>query len=175
MAAFSIPFPSLSVEKADVFLLELEQQDQVAEAGVCVEGEAAAYALVWEWGNARQTQIGPNTTRGINPDGDEVFLSLQAPRGYIRVNSPLYWAAIQQEMAKVKFTSTETGAIFDQLTKAAKGSATRIAEIIREHVPIDTGQLHDQIKVVSPGDPLLDSGEEDSPLTLMDADNEGTN
>ena len=158
----------------DFLLLELEQQDQVTEAGVKVEGPAAAYALVWEWGNARQTQIGPKTTLGTNPDGKRVFLSIQAPEGYIRVNAPLYAAAIKEEMAKVKFSGTSTGAISDQLRKAAVASVQRIADIIKDHAPVDTGQLHDSIKIVMPGDPLLDQAEEFNSMLLgNEVDEEG--
>ena len=46
----SLPYPTTLFDKLDEFLLEFEEQDQEVEAGVMSSGEAAAYALVWEWG-----------------------------------------------------------------------------------------------------------------------------
>jgi hypothetical protein len=164
-ALLTSAYPLLQFE-LDKFLLEFEQQHGEVSSGVSVEGPAAAYALVWEWGNARQVRVGPKTTVGTNPDGKKVFLSIQAPRGYIRVNSPLYWAALEQEMQKVKFAGTSTGAIHDELEAAAERIATRVRDIIREHAPVDTGQLHDEIQVVSVGDILLDESDEQGALLI---------
>jgi hypothetical protein len=167
-APISFLSPSLlfDKDKLDFLALELKEQNNLIEAGVKVEGDAAAYALVWEWGNARQKQIGPKTTLGINPDGKRVYLSIQAPMGYIRVNTPLFAAALKEELAKVRFSSVSTGAISSELEKAAKRTAQRIAQIIREHAPVDTGELHDDIKVVNPGDPLLSESDDDNALFL---------
>ena len=160
--------PKLQLDKnaLDFLLLELAEQNQLTEAGVKVEGPAAAYALVWEWGNSRQTQIGPKTTLGTNPDGKQVFLSLQAPTGYIRIGMPLYVAALKEALSKVRFTGTSTGAISSELEKAAVRAARAMAEIIKEHAPVDTGELHDDIKVVMPGDSLLDESEEFNAMLL---------
>lgn len=165
MSLLASAYPLIEFE-LDKFLLEFQQQSKQVEAGVSVEGPAAAYALVWEWGNARQHQIGPRTTVGVNPDGKRVFLSIQAPRGYIRVNTPLYWAALDQEMQKVKFSGNTPGAINDELQTAATRIANRIRDIIREHAPVDTGQLHDEIKTVKVGDTLLDEAEDQGALVL---------
>ena len=51
--------PEFLFDKLDEFLLEFEQHDQEIKAGVAVVGDAAAYALVWEWGNTRQSKPGP--------------------------------------------------------------------------------------------------------------------
>ena len=172
LVPITLPYPTVLFDRLDQFLLEFEEQDKLVEAGVVSEGEGAAYALVWEWGNARQKQLGPKTTLGINPDGSSVFLSIQAPRGYIRVNTPLFQQAMDEETAKIEFSSETTGKIFDELNAAALRAAKRIAEIIKEHVPVDTGQLHDSIKVAKYGDPILDSDEDDNALVLG-ADSEG--
>jgi len=168
MAALLVSaYPLLQLELKN-FLFEFERlRKDPVEAGVGVEGPAAAYALVWEWGNARQTQIGPRTTVGTNPDGQKVFLSIQAPRGYIRVNSPLYWAALEQEMQKVKFMGSTPDAIREELETAATKTCKRIRDIIREYAPVDTGQLHDEIEVVDVGDSLLDESKDDGALVLM--------
>jgi len=164
--SFLSPRLQLNTDELDILLLELAEQNKLTEAGVKVEGPAAAYALVWEWGNARQTKPGPKTVKGINPDGSRVFLSIQAPRGYIRVNSSLYAAALKQELAKVKFTGTSTGAVSTQLEKAAIRTVRRIRDIIKAHAPVDSGELQNDIKIVEPGDPLLDEAEEFDAMLL---------
>lgn len=166
-ALLTSAYPLLQLELKN-FLSEFERlRKDPVEAGVGVEGPAAAYALVWEWGNARQTQIGPRTTVGTNPDGQRVFLSIQAPRGYIRVNEPLYWAALEQEMQKVNFMGSTPEAVREELEVAATRICKRIRDIIREYVPIDTGQLHDEIRVIDVGDELLDEAKDDGALVLV--------
>ena len=164
--SFLSPRLQLDTDKLDFMLLELAQQNKLTEAGVKVEGPAAAYALVWELGNAKQTKPGPKTVRGINPDGSHVFLSIQAPRGYIRVSSSLYAAALKQELTKVKFVSESTGAISTQLERAAVRTVKRIRDIIKDHAPVDSGELVSNIKIVEPGDPLLDEAEEFDAMLL---------
>jgi hypothetical protein len=165
MSLMASAYPLLHFE-LDKFLLEFQQQNRLAEAGVGVEGPGATYALVWEWGSARISKPGPKTVWGTNPDGKRVVLSLQAPRGYIRVNEPLYWAALEQEMGKVDFSGTTTQQIRAALEKAAVKVAERMVKIIQEHVPVDTGELHDDIRVIRPGDELLDEAEEQNALVL---------
>src|SRR3954471_15404856 len=97
---------SFMFDKLDELLLELEEHDKEISAGVATVGEPAAYAEVWEWGNVRQTKKGPKTVLGINPDGEKVWLTIQAPFGYIRINENEFWQAVKDELAKVKFKST---------------------------------------------------------------------
>jgi len=163
--SFLSPSIQFSEDKLDELILEMKEQNQLTEAGVKIEGPAAAYGLVWEWGNARQTKKGPKTVRGTNPDGERVWLSIQAPHGYIRVSLPLYNAIIKQELAKVRFTNTATGRVSQELEKAAVRAVKRIAKIIQDHAPVDSGELRDDIKIVMPGDPLL-SRDSYNPLYL---------
>lgn len=163
-----LPSPEILFDHVDDFLQEFTDIEEVA-SGVASIGDAASYALVWEWGNARQRQIGPKTTLGINPDGKRVFLSIQAPHGYIRVNEPLYWAALEEEIDAMEFTGGSSAAIRREMGQAAKRAAKRVQEIIQEHVPVDHGDLHDSIKVVNPGDELLEQAEEDN---AVDVDSE---
>jgi len=167
-ALFTALYPLLKLDSKQ-FLKELERQvNKPIEAGVGVEGPGAAYALVWEWGNARQTQIGPKTTLGTNPDGKQVYLSIQAPHGYVRVNTPLYWAAFNQELAKVKLNSTTAEGIHEEFTKAVERTAARISDIIKDHVPVDSGQLYGDIRVIAANNPLLDEADDVNALLLMD-------
>lgn len=152
IAPLQLPYPTVLFDKLDTFMLEFEEQDEEVEAGVTTEGDPAGYALVWEWGNMRQTQKGPKTTMGINPDGQRVWLSIQAPFGWIRINEKQYWTILQEEMARAKFTSPDTGAISDQLRQVAKRAARRVRDLMRETVPVDSGDLRGSLQVVDPAD-----------------------
>lgn len=146
------PYPTVLFDRLDEFLLEFEEQDELVQSGVVSEGEAAAYALVWEWGNMRQTQKGPKTTMGINPDGQRVWLSIQAPFGYIRIHQGEFWKIILEQMEKARFDSPDTGVISDELRKVAFHSAKKIAKLIRDSAPVDSGELRGSIKAVEPDD-----------------------
>jgi len=166
MSVLASTYPLMQFE-LDKFLLEFQQQNKMAEAGVGVVGPAAAYALVWEWGSARIQKPGPRTTWGTNPDGSRVVLSLQAPHGYIRVNEPLFIAALERALDKLSFSGTTPDEIHDELNQVAIATAKAIRQIIQEHVPVDTGQLHDEIRLIEPGDALLDEEEADATSLLV--------
>jgi hypothetical protein len=148
------------IDKLDEFLLELAEHDQEITAGVAAVGDAAAYSEVWEWGNVRQTKQGPKTTLGVNPDGEKVWLSLQAPFGYIKVNENQYWDVLKDELGKVKFKSTTARGITQELEAAAKKAMKRVAEIIGDHAPVDTGALSKSFRVINPGDAMLDDADD---------------
>jgi hypothetical protein len=143
-------------EKLDEVLLELESHDKLFAAGVASIGEAAGYALIWEWGNARQVQAGEETCQGTNPDGSTVWLSVQAPFGYISINEPLYWAIVQEVLSEVKFAQTDPAAMTAEFEKAMFKIAKLIAPIIRDAAPFASGALRDSITALAPGDSLLD-------------------
>lgn len=129
----------------DRVLVDMKELDEFVTIGIVVSGPAKEYALVWEWGNVRQTKKGPKTTRGINPDGKEVWLTIQAPFGYIRVNTPRYWQIVEEEMNKVDFFAT--GSKVDKsLFRASERIAERILEVIKDTVPVDTEQLKDALR-----------------------------
>ena len=125
----------------DEFLLEMVEHDQEISAGVASMGDAAAYAEVWEWGNVRQSKPGPKTVLGTNPNGEQVWLSIQAPFGYVRINENQYWEVLKQELAKVQFKSTNARGITEELEAAAEEAMKIIAQIIGDHAPVDTGDL----------------------------------
>jgi len=128
----------------------------VIRGGVISEGDAAAYALVWEWGNARQHKEGPKTVLGINPDGETVWLSTQAPFGYIRIHSDEMDNLLMSELMKVDFDKVDTAEDFIQEMKAASLEAgIKIADFIRSVAPVDSGDLRDSIEAANPDDPDL--------------------
>lgn len=136
--------------------------------GIISEGDAAAYALVWEWGNARQTKKGPKTVRGINPDGEEVWLSIQAPFGYIRINEPEYINIIQQKLGEIDLSDVKDAeGIREEIKSASASAAEMITEIIRHVAPVDTGALRESIQPADPGDP--DLAVEDDEIELGEA------
>src|SRR5476649_808458 len=133
-------------DKLDELLLEFAEHDQEVNAGVASTGPAAAYAEVWEWGNVRQSKPGPRTVLGTNPDGKSVWLSIQAPFGYIQIHENDYWEALKEELGKVKFSSTTAKGITEELQAAAKKAMKKCAQLISESAPVDTGQLADSFK-----------------------------
>lgn len=141
------------------------EHDKDITAGVASYGDAAAYAEVWEWGNVRQTKQGPKTVLGENPDGEQVWLSIQAPSGYIRVSEEVYWFILKQELGKVQFKGTTAKEITLELEAAAKKAMKRIAQVIGENAPVDKGDLSKSFKPVNPGDAMLD--DDDMHRTLL--------
>jgi predicted RNase H-like HicB family nuclease len=130
--------------------------------GVAAYGEPAAYALVWEYGNTRQTKQGPRTVRGINPNGESVWLSSQAPVGYVAVYENDYWAAINSRLDGVSFDGASIEEWATEMKSAVALATADIAEIIREHAPVGIGSKHraggalqGSIEAMSPDDPDL--------------------
>jgi hypothetical protein len=164
MFSVNVPLPSLddkTVKELKKLLSGMEGASSKGpvRGGVMSEGDAAAYALVWEWGNARQTQKGPKTVLGTNPDGEQVWLSIQAPFGYIRINEDQYLMILQDEMEKADFGDFEADTIRLELELISMRAGDRIAEVIRRSVPVDTGNLQESIVRVEPDDPDLLGGE----------------
>lgn len=146
---------SFSLEGWDSLLELFDLDDKIVEAGVVSTGEAAAYADVWEWGNARQTKQGPKTVRGTNPDGEVVWLSSQAPSGYINVNADKYMDIVKIELGKLSFSGTTAQDTEDELREAARSAAQQISEIIADHAPVASGALRSSFQVVEDGDAAL--------------------
>lgn len=154
-----IAIPAVEIdfsEAEETFLSELEDVGSM-EVGVASVGEAASYALIWEFGNVRQTKKGPKTTLGVNRlTGEQVWLSIQAPTGYIRVNEDKYWRIIRDCLDEVELSGTTSQEIRAELEKAAYEIARQIADVIRETAPEDSGALKASILVLKPGDEMLD-------------------
>src|SRR6266403_6068379 len=123
-------YPTALFDKLDEFMLEFIQHDKEITAGVASIGPAAAYADTWEWGNVRQSKPGPKTVLGTNPDGKMVWLTIQAPFGYIKINENLYWEILKEELGKVKFKGPKASDITNEMESAAIRAMKRIAEIV---------------------------------------------
>lgn len=161
MFALTVPLPGLddgTVKEIKKLLAGYEQaaKDGPVRGGVVVEGDAAAYALVWEWGNVRQVKEGPKTVKGINPDGEEVWLSVQAPFGYIRIHEPDFLRILMEKLSAIDFSKASTGKqIRDEMKKASAASGEAIAELLREFAPRDKGDLREALQAADPDDPDL--------------------
>lgn len=170
MFSINVPLPSFDKETVKALKKILAGMEEASEegpirGGVVSEGDAAAYALVWEWGNARQTQKGPKTVRGENPDGESVWLSIQAPMGYIRINEAEYIRIIEDQLGAMDLGNLETGQEIRKAMKVASAaSANLIAEVIKQFAPIDKGGLHDSIGPADPDDPDLAQDEPEMEL-----------
>ena len=170
MFSISVPLPSFDGDTVKALKKILTGMEEASEegpvrGGVVSEGDAAAYALVWEYGNARQTKKGPKTVRGENPDGESVWLSIQAPAGYIRVNEAEYIRIIEDQLGAMDLGNLETGKdIRKAMTAASAKSAELIAEVIKQFVPVDSGALRESIGPADPDDPEL--AEDDMDMEL---------
>jgi hypothetical protein len=143
----------LDLSGLDELVEELKDLDQTVEAGLMATGDAAAYAEVWEWGNARQTKQGPKTVMGVNPAGESVWLSKQAPTGYIAVHTDKYLEIVRAEISRMAL-SGGTGAK-EELQAVVHRSMEQIKEVVSEHAPVDSGKLRDCFQVLDDGDPEL--------------------
>lgn len=171
MFSVAAPMPTLdqaSVKELKSMLAAVKAASkEVVRGGVVSEGDAASYALVWEWGNARQTKQGPKTVRSTNPDGEEVWLSIQAPHGYIRVNEPEFTQILQTHLAATDFGEWQTASdITDAIKKASVEAAKQITEVIKETAPIESGALRDSISPANPDDPDLATEDEEIELGI---------
>jgi|ERR1700734_228169 len=153
-------------DKLDEFLLEFAEHDQEITAGVASVGEAAAYSEVWEWGNIRQSKLGPKTVLGTNPDGEQVWLSIQAPFGYIKIHENDYWQALKEELAKVTFKGPNAKDITEELQAASRRAMKICAQLIGDSAPKDSGDLSKSFVVIEDGDPILDDSDDSRTLIL---------
>lgn len=149
-------FPTLTFDNVDEFILEMIEHDKEIKAGVMIVGDAAGYAPVWEWGNRRQKKPGPRTVIGTNPRGRMVWLSSQAPFGYIRINEHFMHEIVDDVFSKLSFNDPSPAAITRKLEQAAKKISKAIAEVIRDSAPVDSGLLRKSIVPVDPNDTILD-------------------
>jgi hypothetical protein len=110
--------------------------------------------------NVRQHKQGPKTTLGINlMTGEQVWLSIQAPSGYIRVNEQEYWSIMNKCFRELTLAGTTTEEIRKEIEAAAYKAARLIAEVIRDTAPEDSGLLRASILAVKPGDEMLELDE----------------
>lgn len=153
-------------DKLDEFLLEFAEHNQEVNAGIESVGDAAAYSEVWEWGNIRQTKKGPKTVRGINPDGEDVWLSIQAPSGYIKINENFYWMVIKDELSKAKFKGTNPREITEELQEVGRNAMKRCIPFIEGSAPVDSSALSKSFRVVEDGDALLENDDDSRTLII---------
>lgn len=135
-------------------------------AGVGVFGNAADYALVWELGSRRLKSPGPKTLWSTNREGEQAILTKQAPYGYV---TPVdeFWPIIYSEVNAVDFTRARTPREMTLLLDVALDNAShRIARIIAQRAPVDSGDLRSQIQGID--------ADELNSLSIEDSEDDGT-
>lgn len=140
-----IPSPSLMPLISIPITNYLSQLDDVGDditGGVGVYGSAAAYALVWELGSRKLKSPGPKTLWSVNRDGDIAILTRQAPRGYVGFLSGEFWPIIEAELMSVDFGQPN---IRLRLEVAMDNASQKIAKLVSEAAPVDSGDLRSQI------------------------------
>lgn len=151
---------SLEIGNLDALDRMIRDLPSVREAGVAVGGDAAAYALVWEWGSARIHRPGPKTTWGENPSGDRVVLTLTAPHGFIRIHNEKYIQFLIEAFQRITWGSLAISDWPKAIDEMLNGVAKQCSNFISEGAPFDTGDLKASIYPVGPDDALL-IGDED--------------
>lgn len=146
---------------------EFKLNDTKLSAGVGSVGDASDYAEVWEWGNVRQDKKGPKTVQGINPDGEEVWLSIQAPSGYIKIHESQYWDIYEEEVNKIEFSSTTKAGIKREIEAALRRTVMRCAVLVANTAPVDTSKLAGSIEAINPGDSLLEESEDNERVLIL--------
>lgn len=111
-----------------------------------VQGPAAAYALVWEWGRIG-IRPGPKTQWGSNPEGGIAVMTKTAPSGFIRVNRAKYRQIIREEFAAHGWSRTKPENFDKNIVDVLKYAAARCADLTADTAPIDTGQLRAAIRI----------------------------
>jgi len=89
-----------------------------------------------------------------NPLGQPAILTLQAPKGYIRINRQQYIDTIRAQFNALQLTGSPK-TWNSKLVKFMNASAELCADIIAETAPIDTGNLAGSMKAAKVGDPSL--------------------
>lgn len=165
------PRPSLAplvvFTEIEKFLQEFEGIGSVS-GGVGVFGSAAAYALVWELGSLRLKQPGPRTVWGTNREGEKRIMSSQAPEGYVGVISDEFWPIIEEELGHLSFKGTDSHEIRLELEVVIDNAMQRIARIISDAAPVDSGDLRSQIQYIDSGEmDLQEATDLESDSTLI--------
>jgi hypothetical protein len=124
---------------------------QKLSSGVGVFGTAEAYALVWELGSRRLLKYGPvpKTLWSTNRLGEQAILTKQAPKGYVGINAKKAKKIFKEELAKVKINMQNMNLSKLRLEIALDNAALRLARIISDSAPVDSGDLRSQIQSIS--------------------------
>lgn len=123
----------------------------VVRLNLVVTGDAARYALIWEWGRV-SCSPGPKTLWGTNPDGETRVMTKTAPSGFIRINRYKYRDIIKEELAAIRWSRLKPSEWNAAVTRALRRAAPRIAQLISDTAPIDTGDLREAIIVSKASD-----------------------
>ena len=114
------------------------------------DAAVAKRALIWEWGRIT-CKPGPKTMWGTNPDGERRVMTKTAPSGFIRSNRDKARAIAHAEIQKrLRWKAMKMGDIPKAIEWGLRNAAPKIADLIADAAPIDTGALRDNIRGAIP-------------------------
>jgi hypothetical protein len=141
--------PVTVLRKPKVFT-RMENLPSRVRAGIAVKGEAAKYALVWEWGTVRFAAPGPKTTWGSNPDdGQTKIFTKTAPSGYVRIHKQQFYDMAKLALREAPVQTLLNGSFAVALQENLDRAATEAAQIMANDAPIDKGLLRASIYAIS--------------------------
>jgi hypothetical protein len=114
--------------------------------------EVARYARALEYGSVAGQRPWPapgsRTTLAVDPEtGAQIVVSVQAPRGFIRIQAPAFSADLIEKMRRSADWLDAAG-IEAHLQAAIREAATAALARIRAAAPRDSGQLADALEVL---------------------------
>jgi hypothetical protein len=155
----------LVIKELPAFMQEFVSLGKIT-VGVGVYGSAAAYALVWELGSRRLKSPGPKTMWSTNRDGERAILTTQAPHGYVTPTDE-FWPIIEEEVGRINFGNAKTSKEAAlRLEVALDNASHRIAAIIAQRAPVDSGDLRSQIMGID--------ADEMQSMSIEDSEDSGT-
>jgi hypothetical protein len=114
-----------------------------------VVGPVTAYFLCWGCWKI-SIKPGPKTLWGNNPDGELRVMTKTAPSGFIRVNRDKYREIARDEiMTRLSWKNLKISDIPKAVEWGLRNAAPKIADLIAETAPYDTGALRDAIRAAT--------------------------
>ena len=155
---------SLDITNLESFLVQLEKMKPII-GGIAVYGPAAAYALVPEYGWARGP--GKKTLWGTNAKGQRAIMSTQAPEGYVSIHEKDMWPIIIEEISQINFSAKSEKELTIRLEVALDNAAQRIAQLIANSAPVDSGDLKSGVNLVDSTDDINSTGLSEGQVNLF--------
>ena len=149
---------TMEIKGLEALRQSFESLPQVIQSGAKVGEPGIGYWMIWEWGRI-SCKPGPKTCWAVNFAGDTVVLTLQAPKGYIRVHKDEFNQLLMDRVSQVKLKDLPMAGWKDALTVAMDDVAQQCTDIIRDSAPVDTGDLRSSFEPAYSTDGLLQEPE----------------
>jgi len=147
-----MPRRAMTLEEFAERLNELAELKSESTAIGVTDAEAAAYALVLEYGSIAGQRPWPHpgerTVAAVNPEtGSVVVVSARAPQGFIRVRASQFLNELRHELAE-PVDWLDPQALGQHLGRAGQAATTAALEQIRSALPRDSGRLARSLEIV---------------------------